>query len=97
FSRDWSSDVCSSDLLLSIASRLPCAEARKHRRKLFGADIEVFANASPQHGRRNVPAVALRLRLPEHVQHDSLLASESVADVRQRSEERRVGKVSAEV
>jgi len=62
---------------------LPCAESRKHFREVFGTDIEVFADPPPQHRGRNVPVVALRLGFTEDMQDHSLLACQSVANVRQ--------------
>src|SRR5262245_53846790 len=39
------------------------AEPRKHRGQIFRADIEVLADAAPEHRRRHIAAAALFLRL----------------------------------
>src|SRR5262245_57886297 len=56
-------------------------EPRKHRRQIFGADVEVLADAAPEHHGRHVAAAPLFLRLVQNVEHDALLAREAVADV----------------
>ena len=42
----------------------------------------MFANAAPQHRRRNIPATAFLLGFVKDMQHDALLVGESVANVR---------------
>src|SRR6185295_11863919 len=44
-------------------------------------DVEVFADAAPQHRRRHVVVAAFFLQLTEHVEHDALLARQAIADV----------------
>jgi hypothetical protein len=44
--------------------------------------MEVLAHASPQDGRRYVAIPALFLRLMQNVQDNALLASQSIANVR---------------
>ncbi len=56
-------------------------EPRKHLRKPFGTDVEVLADASPQHRRRNVAAAALLLSFVQDVENDPLLAGQPVANV----------------
>src|SRR3970282_80919 len=72
-----------SDPTESRRRLLPCAQAREHRREVFGTDVEVLAYAAPEHRRGDVAAAALLLGLVENVQDDSLLASQAVADIGQ--------------
>src|SRR4030095_4825752 len=60
---------------------LASAELREHFGEILRTDVEVFADASPQQRGRNVGITALLLQLLQHVQHDSLLASQCVADI----------------
>jgi hypothetical protein len=60
---------------------LSSAELREHFGEIFRTDVEVFADASPQQRGRDIGIAALLLQLMQHVQHDSLLASQSVADI----------------
>src|SRR5207249_6931523 len=87
--RDWSSDVCSSDLLVDL--RLPLAEARACERAEGTASVAV---------RTDVGTVLLELdRLVvlvaqdvERARHDTGRASGAQPREHHRSEERRVGK-----
>src|SRR6478735_2104316 len=58
-------------------------EARENRRKLFGADVEVFANSSPQHCGGDVAAAALLLRLLQDHENDAFAMIQSIADIGQ--------------
>lgn len=55
----------------------------QHAREVFRADVEVFADPSPQHGRGDVAATAFFLRLVQHPQDHALLAREPIAHVGQ--------------
>jgi hypothetical protein len=68
----WVIDVKGAGAVAGGGS-LACAEPREHLREIFRADIEVFADSSPQHRCRNVPVAALRLDFPKTVQDHSLL------------------------
>ena len=53
---------------LRRASRLPPrSESGEHQRKRLGTDVEMLANASPEHGGRHVPIATLLLRLMQDV------------------------------
>src|SRR5262245_58998676 len=57
------------------------AELREHLGESVRADVEVFANASPQHRCRDICIAALLLQLMQYVEHDSQLAGQAVADI----------------
>src|SRR5690606_40909452 len=81
FSRDWSSDVCSSDLtLVQVADHFPGIPL-KH----FGIKREGGLLRIPAPGR--IPGA-----LVDHGVDRQALPAEGVDDVDHRSEERRVGK-----
>src|SRR5439155_18565961 len=80
--RDWSSDVCSSDLVSEHLLRPP-------RPPLESADAEVFAYLRGV-SRIRPTTLAARLRLPEHRVEERLDRLRGLRAV--RSEERRVGK-----
>jgi hypothetical protein len=66
---------------LSRKASLTRAEAREHFRKGFGTDVEIFADAAPQHCGRNVTVTALFLRLVQDVEDHALFAGQAVANV----------------
>lgn len=57
------------------------AKLREHLGESLRADVEVLANASPQHRSRNVGVAALLLQLMQQVKHNALLARQAVADI----------------
>ena len=59
------------------------AEPSEHGGQILRADIEVLADAAPEHRRGHVAAAALFLRFLQDVEDDALLASEAIADVGQ--------------
>jgi hypothetical protein len=62
----------------SVSAR---AEAREHFGEVLGADMEVLAHPSPEHGCRDVAVATFLLDLVEDEEDYSLLAGEAVADV----------------
>src|SRR5690606_39483136 len=90
FSRDWSSDVCSSDLLKHVIERIAFAEERNGLTNTpaqkFSARINGLFDDMTDEGKRNY--------VENYLYREEL--SELEGDARearvQRSEERRVGK-----
>src|SRR5690606_40580605 len=87
FSRDWSSDVCSSDLPLEIS--------QQHNGSLFITTSKVLPSFSLSH--RLHPAGSCRLTRASTVHHIHRHARACFVwlSLVRRSEERRVGKESA--
>src|SRR5690606_40607786 len=100
FSRDWSSDVCSSDLERPARSDPPrpaagcvdqtlCAGQRSVERRPLSA---AAAAPTPPFSRPAASGTGFWRRDPAIIGHKSPKKSNSVILARQRSEERRVGK-----
>ena len=62
-------------------SVLTCAKPGEHFRERLGADVEIFAHATPEHWGGHVVIASFLLRLVEDVQHDPFLARQAIADV----------------
>src|SRR5690606_40576684 len=90
FSRDWSSDVCSSDLVVAIASDCPPGlhEARVMTR-LGVSSSRIFNVSTLPEVTRQKPNTTLETAMPIEVGSicNAVMTAQAV-----RSEERRVGK-----
>src|SRR5690606_40759638 len=82
FSRDWSSDVCSSDLIASIREAGRATQGVKLIRLDAGDEIAAITNLNDREEDEEIEA------------EDAVIVNESEAEVVEtsRSEERRVGK-----
>src|SRR5690606_40350993 len=85
FSRDWSSDVCSSDLVWQVDAFLAQGTQGPDRHQVIGDDKSIQARVLADQLTRGAP----RFLKPEVPHADSRL---EIAGTH-RSEERRVGKV----
>src|SRR3546814_18230505 len=84
---DWSSDVCSSDLLPERLRQVGIAEILDH--------VEALAGQGARHEAAHRPGLVLRAeQVGKHVAdlHAVSVNTEEAVAVRLRSEERRVGK-----
>src|SRR5690606_39486808 len=83
FSRDWSSDVCSSDLVMALAEAIAAAIERLSRPGIEGWGLRVFGG---------MEAAGDLVILSEHEGCTSETCAHRSHDEAARSEERRVGK-----
>src|SRR3546814_13182685 len=85
---DWSSDVCSSDLLWSVGDRLQPTERRGHRAEV----VPVRAFHVPSEGAELRGEIAQIAHVGNPGVRLDLVVVDDHADLAERSEERRVGK-----
>src|SRR5690606_40398025 len=89
FSRDWSSDVCSSDLGVAYPVLVPNLQGYERARAAGAEEVAVFTAASEAFNRKNTNA-----SIDESIERFMPVLERARADgvrVRGRSEERRVG------
>src|SRR5690606_39949889 len=95
FSRDWSSDVCSSDLWFVLGRNIyqaACGNAQKALE--FIRDIDIQLARFPEEIANHILSGAL---FEVYFDGQGVLRSESKSEQIDRSEERRVGKESESV
>src|SRR3546814_20157482 len=89
---DWSSDVCSSDLILRVTDRAIGARRRQHAVAL--GDVECLPGRSDQDEAATDKREAEQMKRTEmRISTPAEQFFEKMAGIVRRSEERRVGKV----
>src|SRR5690606_40931062 len=91
FSRDWSSDVCSSDLLLEVQPEENGTRARYSTKEMVEIEHTLVSRASQMRGTQSHGVDAENV-LAAFAKQDNAIKTGVAASLHQRSEERRVGK-----